>query len=59
MNRRWLRWLRVCALATFCATVAGCGGGEGGVGLSVGLPASYGSMELGVSTTQWIGGPTW
>ena len=30
-----------------------------GVGFSVGLPASYGSMELGLSTTNWIGGPTW
>jgi hypothetical protein len=30
-----------------------------GVGFSVGLPTSYGSMELGTATTQWAGGPFW
>ena len=32
---------------------------SGGVGFSVGLPTSYGSMELGVSTTNWSSGPFW
>lgn len=59
MNRPWPRWLRGVALvAACCAAVLGCDGG-GGVGMSVGLPASYGSMELGLSTSQWVGGPTW
>jgi hypothetical protein len=58
MNRPWLRWLRGVALAACCAAVAGCDSG-GGVGVSVGLPASYGNMELGLSTSQWVGGPTW
>ncbi len=30
-----------------------------GVGFSVGLPTNYGSMELGMATTQWVGGPFW
>lgn len=30
-----------------------------GVGFSVGLPSNYGSMELGMATTQWVGGPFW
>ncbi len=30
-----------------------------GVGFSVGVPTSYGSMELGMPTTQWAGGPFW
>jgi predicted small secreted protein len=30
-----------------------------GVGFSVGLPTNYGSMELGLATTQWVGGPFW
>lgn len=59
MRRRWLRWLQGLTLAACCAMAAGCDEGGGGVGLSVGLPASYGSMELGPSTSQWVGGPTW
>jgi hypothetical protein len=38
--------------------LAGCDE-NAGVGFSVGLPASYGSMELGLSTNDWLGGPTW
>lgn len=38
--------------------LAGCDE-NAGVGVSVGLPASYGSMELGLSTNTWLGGPTW
>lgn len=30
-----------------------------GVGFSVGVPTNYGSMELGLATTQWVGGPFW
>lgn len=30
-----------------------------GVGFSVGLPTNYGSMELGMATTHWVGGPFW
>jgi hypothetical protein len=29
------------------------------VGFSVGLPTNYGSMELGMATTNWAGGPFW
>jgi hypothetical protein len=35
------------------------GGGNAGVGFSVGLPTNYGSMELGMATTNWAGGPFW
>lgn len=59
MNGGWSRWLRRVALAALCVVLAACDQDGGGVGLSVGLPASYGSMELGPSTSQWIGGPTW
>lgn len=38
--------------------LAGCDD-NAGVGFSVDLPASYGSMELGLSTNTWLGGPTW
>ena len=38
--------------------LAGCDD-NAGVGFSVGLPASYGSVELGLNTSTWIGGPTW
>lgn len=38
--------------------LAGCED-NAGVGFSVGLPASYGSVELGLSTNTWAGGPTW
>ncbi|HMO48264.1 MAG TPA: hypothetical protein PKB14_19845 [Rubrivivax sp.] len=42
------------------ALLAGCeDSSSGGVGFSVGLPTSYGSMELGMSTTNWAGGPFW
>ena len=30
-----------------------------GVGFSVGLPTNYGSMELGMATTNWVGSPSW
>jgi hypothetical protein len=38
--------------------LAGCDENSG-VGFSVDVPASYGSMELGLSTSTWAGGPTW
>ena len=54
----WRRGAAALLLAS-CALLAGCGGGSGGVGFSVDVPASYGSMELGMPTTQWAGGPFW
>jgi len=39
--------------------LSSCDGGSSGVGFSVGVPTSYGSMELGMPTTQWAGGPFW
>jgi len=53
-------WWRIALLTVVlsCLALGGCDEG-GGVGFSVGLPASYGGMELGLSTTQWSGGPTW
>jgi hypothetical protein len=30
-----------------------------GVGFSVDVPSNYGSMELGMPTTNWVGGPFW
>ena len=58
-SNRWHRGLRRLALLVVVSTLSSCGGGASGVGISVGLPASYGSMELGMSTTNWVGGPTW
>ena len=41
-----------------CLLMAACDDNSG-VGFSVGPPASYGSMDLGLSTNSWVGGPTW
>ena len=41
------------------ALLSSCESSSGGVGFSVGLPTNYGSMELGMATTQWVGGPFW
>lgn len=53
--------LRRAAAALLLCTSALLGSCESssGVGFSVGLPTSYGSMELGTATTQWVGGPFW
>jgi hypothetical protein len=54
-------FVRLCAAAALlgaCVLAGGCDDNSG-VGFSVGLPASYGSVDLGLSTNTWIGGPTW
>lgn len=56
MKKAWS--IRIGTVAVLLAMLGGCDD-SGGVGFSVGLPTSYGSAELGLSTTQWIGGPTW
>jgi hypothetical protein len=53
-------WRRVAWLLLFAGSVLlGSCESSSGVGFSVGLPTSYGSMELGLQTTQWVGSPTW
>ncbi len=56
-------WRRIAAsvLLLAGALLSSCedGGSSGGVGFSVGLPTSYGSMELGMATTNWSSGPFW
>jgi len=55
-----LIWRRTVAslLLLASALLSGCESSSG-VGFSVGLPTSYGSMELGMATTNWAGGPFW
>jgi hypothetical protein len=55
---RWARIVAGLAAVLGAALLAGCDD-NAGVGFSVDLPASYGSMELGLSTNAWVGGPTW
>ena len=54
------RLQRAAALLLLCtsALLSSCESSSG-VGFSVGLPTNYGSMELGMATTQWVGGPFW
>jgi hypothetical protein len=56
-------WRRTAAAVLLLAgaLLSGCedGSSSGGVGFSVGLPTSYGSMELGMATTNWSSGPFW
>jgi len=58
MNSTHLR--RAAAVLLLCASalLSSCESSSG-VGFSVGVPTSYGSMELGMATTQWAGGPFW
>jgi hypothetical protein len=53
-------WRRAASVALLCASVllSSCESSSG-VGFSVGLPTNYGSMELGMATTNWVGGPFW
>jgi hypothetical protein len=53
-------WRRLGAalLLLASAMLGGCEESSG-VGFSVGLPASYGSMELGMATSNWSSGPFW
>lgn len=53
-------WPRAAIMAWLCATalLSSCESSSG-VGFSVGLPTNYGSMELGMATTNWVGGPFW
>lgn len=55
-----LIWRRTVAslLLLASALLSSCESSSG-VGFSVGLPTSYGSMELGMATTNWAGGPFW
>jgi hypothetical protein len=55
-------WRRTAAAVLLCAgaMLSSCDeGSSSGVGFSVGLPTNYGSMELGMATTNWAGGPFW
>jgi hypothetical protein len=53
-------WRRTARAALLCASALLCScDSSSGVGFSVGLPTSYGSMELGMATTSWAGGPFW
>jgi hypothetical protein len=47
------------ALLLFTSAMLASCESSSGVGFSVGLPSNYGSMELGMATTQWVGGPFW
>jgi len=53
-------WRRAASIALLCtsALLSSCEDSSG-VGFSVGLPTNYGSMELGMPTTNWVGGPFW
>ena len=55
-----LNWRRTVAslLLLASALLSSCESSSG-VGFSVGLPTSYGSMDLGMATTSWAGGPFW
>ena len=59
MNSNRLRRAATLLLLCTSAFLSSCGGGSSGVGFSVGLPTNYGSMELGMTTTNWVGGPFW
>jgi hypothetical protein len=53
-------WRRAAAsLLLLASALLGSCESSSGVGFSVGLPTGYGSMELGMATTQWAGGPFW
>lgn len=55
-------WRRIGGAAALICSVlllSSCDGGSGGIGFSVGLPTNYGSMELGMATTNWVGSPSW
>ena len=55
-----ISWRRAASAALLCASalLSSCESSSG-VGFSVGLPTNYGSMELGMATTNWAGGPFW
>jgi len=58
MQQNRLRRAAAALLLCTSALLSSCESSSG-VGFSVGLPTSYGSMELGLQTTQWAGGPFW
>jgi hypothetical protein len=58
MKSNNLRRAAAALLLCTSAWLASCESNSG-VGFSVGLPTNYGSMELGMATTQWVGGPFW
>ena len=58
MKSNSLRRAAAALLLCTSALLASCESSSG-VGFSVGLPTNYGSMELGMATTQWVGGPFW
>lgn len=58
MNSNRLRRTAAALLLCTSALLSSCESSSG-VGFSVGLPTSYGSMDLGLQTTQWAGGPFW
>jgi hypothetical protein len=58
MNSKFVRCAIAVLLLLTGALLSSCESSSG-VGFSVGLPTNYGSMELGLQTTQWAGGPFW
>lgn len=58
MHSKSLRRAAAAVLLCTSALLSSCESSSG-VGFSVGLPTNYGSMELGLATTQWVGGPFW
>jgi predicted small secreted protein len=58
MNSKFVRHAIAVLLLLTGALLSSCESSSG-VGFSVGLPTNYGSMELGLQTTQWAGGPFW
>jgi hypothetical protein len=53
-------WRRasLAALILAAALLSSCENNSG-IGFSVGLPTNYGGMELGMATSNWVGGPFW
>lgn len=54
----WRRAAAVLLLIASSALLSSCDNSSG-IGFSVDVPINYGSMELGMPTSQWVGSPFW